>query len=174
MYIMKNIKRILKLAFFAICMSLFTYFVFGDKYVKFGILHFISLSSLLLFMFVDKEYIIKIIIGILSIFYIIKKANPYTSQHLFPSPIGFILGLNYNYRSIDHFPIIPWMILICIGIFIGNYIVKYETEPIIKRNEKYSLLEETGKHSLEIYAVHWLILYAIFTFIYPKIRNRVI
>ena len=174
MYIMKSIKRIVKLAFFAICMSLFTYFVFGDKYVKFGILHFISLSSLLLFMFVDKEYIIKIIIGILSIFYIIKKMKPYTLQNLLPSPIGFIFGLNSNYSSIDHFPIIPWMILMCIGILIGNYIVTYEPEPIIKKNENFTLLENAGKHSLEIYAIHWLVLYAIFTFIYPKVRDKFI
>ena len=171
-YIMKNIKRILKLVFFAICMSLFTYFVFGDKYVKFGILHFISLSSLLLFMFVDKEYIIKIIIGILFIIYIIKKFIPLSN--IFPSPLGFILGLNSNYRSLDHFPIIPWMILMCIGILIGNYIVTYEPEPIIKKNENFTLLENAGKHSLEIYAIHWLVLYAIFTFIYPKVRDKFI
>ena len=54
--------------FFAICMSLFTYFVFGDKFVKFGILHFISLSSLLLFMFVDNENLIKMIILYFSYF----------------------------------------------------------------------------------------------------------
>lgn len=173
MYIMKSIKRIIKLAFFAICMSLFTYFIFGDKYVKFGILHFISLSSLLLFMFVDKEYIIKIIIGILSIIYIINKTDILTN--VLPSPVGFIVGLNYNYSSIDHFPIIPWMILMCIGILIGNYIVTYDPEPIIiKKNDNFTLLEETGKHSLEIYAIHWLVLYAIFTFIYPKIRSKVI
>jgi uncharacterized membrane protein len=174
MYIMKNIKRIVKLAFFALCMSLFTYFVFGDKYVKFGILHFMSLSSLLLFMFVDKEIIIKVLIGILFVIYTIKKTNPTLLSNIFPSPIGFIIGLNSNYSALDHFPIIPWMILICMGILIGNYIVKYEPEPIIKKNENYSLLEETGKHSLEIYAIHWLVLYAIFTFIYPKFRKNLL
>ena len=57
-YILKSIKRILKLAFYAISMSIFTYIVFGDNYIKFGILHFIALSSLITFMFVDKERII--------------------------------------------------------------------------------------------------------------------
>ena len=38
-------NRILNLVFFASCMSLFSYFIFESKYIKFGILHFISLGK---------------------------------------------------------------------------------------------------------------------------------
>lgn len=172
-YIIKSIKRISKLVFFAICMSLFTYFVFGDKFVKFGILHFISLSSLLLFMFVDNENLINMIIAILFVLYTIIKTNPLLLNNILPSQLGFIFGFNVNYNSIDHFPIIPWMILLCLGILIGNYITKNNVKSQIDKN-KYKLFEKTGKHSLEIYAIHWLVLYAIFTFVYPKFRKNII
>ena len=173
-YILKSIKRILKLAFYAISMSIFTYIVFGDNYIKFGILHFIALSSLITFMFVDKERIIHIILFILIIFFIIKKVYPYLLINIFPKPIGFILGLNNNYNSLDHFPIIPWMILICIGIIIGNYLFKKKIKSLTIKNKLSQSLESLGKHSLEIYIIHWLVLYYIFSYIYPKIRKKII
>ena len=50
----------MKIAFYAVLMSLFTYHVFKEKYVKFGILHFVAFSSLVLFMFVDNVETMKI------------------------------------------------------------------------------------------------------------------
>ena len=48
-----HLERVMKIAFYALLMSLFTYYVFGERYVKFGILHFIAFASLILLMFVD-------------------------------------------------------------------------------------------------------------------------
>ena len=56
-----HLKRIGKIAFYAVLMSLFTYYVFQEKFVKFGILHFVAVSSLLLIMFVDDTETKKII-----------------------------------------------------------------------------------------------------------------
>ena len=56
-----HLKRIGKIACYAILMSLFTYYVFQERYVKFGILHFVAFSSLLLFTFVDNVETMKVI-----------------------------------------------------------------------------------------------------------------
>ena len=69
-YTHKNIKRVIKI-FFYYFMTLFTYIIFGDKYVKFGILHFIAFSSLLLFKFVDNVSLIQILTIFIFIYYLI-------------------------------------------------------------------------------------------------------
>ena len=164
-YTKKHFKRIGKLFLYALAMSIFTYFVFGDKFVKFGILHFIALSSLLLFNFVEDKMIIGTIIILLVFIY-----GNHTNISLFdsvPKPLGFIMGINTAYPAVDHFPLIPWMILICLGILIAPPI--YENRPKIYPNTAITTaLETTGKYSLEIYAIHWLILYYIYCSVYPK------
>ena len=145
-----NIKRTLKIAVLAGLMSLFTYFVFGKKYVKYCI----CISGL----------------------YILNKYNPELFYNV-SEPIAFIMGFyNKSYESIDHFPIVPWMILVCVGIFIGHYIIKEKPKINLLTDTPLSeFLKKTGKYSLEIYAVHWLVLYYIFAFIYPKyFRNRLL
>jgi len=173
--IKSNLTRIAKITVLAILMSLFTYFVFGDKYVKFGILHFIALSSLLLFMFVNDKKIILLILGILCGLYALNNHHPEYFKNV-SEPIAFIMGFyNNKYQSIDHFPIIPWMILICIGILIGHFIIENDIKmpDEISENPISKFLEKTGQKSLEIYAVHWLVLYAVFCQIYPKYIRKV-
>ena len=169
-YTHRNIKRVIKIFFFAIFMTLFTYIIFGDKYVKFGILHFIAFSSLLLFKFVDNTSIIQIL-TILSVFIyylILKKPDLFKRFPSFPS---FILGFyNDRYNSVDHFSIFPWIIILLLGVNIGNIIKdnKPELPDFIKNNVISGTLEKIGNKSLEIYAVHWIVLYFIFCQIYGK------
>ena len=66
------------------------------------------------------------------------------------------------------------MILICIGIIIGNYLFKKKIKSLTIKNKISQSLESLGKHSLEIYIIHWLVLYYIFSYIYPKIRKKII
>ena len=170
-YNKRSLQRIIKISIFAILMSIFTYIIFKEKFVKFGILHFIAISSLLLFPLVDKQLIIQVI-TIISIFiyYLIKYKSSTFSK--VSSPLAFILGINNNnnYTSIDHFPIFPWIIIILIGISIGHVIK--DNKPLLsnsfKNNTFSRILEKTGKFSLEIYAVHWVVLYIIFCQLYSK------
>lgn len=172
-YIKKSLERILKITILAVMMSVFTYFIFGEKYVKFGILHFIALSSLLFFNFSDNINPMQIIlIGCIFIFYLLIK-TPELFNSL-PSKLSFLLGFNKGYQSIDHFPIIPWIILIIIGIVIGNYISHYKIKSIVPEKDNIILnkLEILGKNSLEIYAIHWVVLYFIFCIVYSKIIRK--
>ena len=175
-YNKKNIKRVIKIFFFAIFMTLFTYIIFGDKYVKFGILHFIAFGSLLLFKFVDDVGIIQILTVIsMFIYYLILNKPEIFSG--FPSAPSFILGFyNTKYKSIDHFSIFPWITILLIGITLGNIIKKNKPQlPDFMRNNILSdYLEKIGSKSLEIYAIHWIVLYFIFCQIYgKKIRTSI-
>ena len=169
-YIKKSLKRICKITFLAMLMSLFTYFIFGDEFVKFGILHFIAFASLVLFYFVDDLKIIyTLLILSLLCYYLIK-----TSPNLFsavPEKIAFVSGFyNMKYTSIDHFPIFPWIIVVLVGVIIGHYIKKNKPElpSIIKENFVVSSVRKIGTKSLEIYSGHWIILYFIYCIVYSK------
>jgi uncharacterized membrane protein len=169
-YVKKNIKRVLKLVFLALIMSLFTYFIFGDQYVKFGILHFIAFSSLILFYVVDDLKIIySLLILSILIYYLINK-NPSIFLRV-PEKIAFVSGFyNSKFTSMDHFPIFPWIIVILLGIILGNHIKgnKIELSQKIKDNFAISSLGKLGKSSLEIYTIHWAVLYVIYCIIYSK------
>jgi len=162
----KSIMRILKIAGFAIFMSLFSWFLFGEKYIKFGILHFIAAISLLLFNYADDVKIIQTLFIIsLIIYYLIKNA-PDLFQTI-NDKLSFVLGFyNKKYRSIDHFSVFPWVSLVLIGMFIGNQI--YGSKGKEYDNGILKGLKVIGKNSLEIYLVHWIILYIIYCHIYQK------
>ena len=169
-----HLQRVGKLAFYAVLISLFTYLVFEERYVKFGILHFVAFSSLLLFMFVDDVETMKVITGFFAILFIFNKVKP-ELFHSIPSPLAFISGFyNDRYSAVDHFPILPWILLICLGTFIGHYLLKNEinSPKYITNNPVSDVLKTIGKRSLEIYTVHWLVLYAIYCIIYSKYLRK--
>jgi len=178
-FIKKQLFRVLKLIVLAIFISIFSYLIFGDKFVKFGILHFMSFSSLLLIPFIDSQ---KILIGIIVIILIIRyfvKTNILLFSNV-PPKLAFITGIYSRYQSVDHFPLIPWIIFICIGLILGKVITNKKNENIlIKDNKTYKKVKENkivkgiewcGKKSLEIYVIHWIILFIFFAYIYPKIK----
>jgi len=169
-----HLQRVIKLSLYAMLMSLFTYHVFGDKYVKFGILHFVAFSSLVLFHFVDDFNKMKIITATIFIIYILNTMFPELFR-IIPQPFAFIGGFyNDRYSAVDHFPIIPWILLICLGTFIGHNLLQneYKSYDVFVKNPLSDILKNIGKKSLEIYAVHWIILYIVYCIIYEKIRKN--
>lgn len=175
-YIKKQLTRIGKLLVCALFMTVFSYYVFGDKFIKFGILHFIAFGSLCLFMFVDKPTIIIGVLTLISLLYTLKNISPSLFMNV-PPKVAFISGFYSNWSAIDHFPIIPWLIYICIGILLGNiFYDKYnQYRPTIENKYKkwVTPLQEIGKKSLEVYLIHWIILYIFFAHIYPVYKEKI-
>ena len=167
-YRKKQLKRILVLAVCALCMTLFSYYVFGeDKFIKFGILHFISFSSLLLFMFVGQPKVIISLLVFVTALFTLKNMNPSLFLNVNPK-IAFISGFYSKWNAIDHFPLVPWLILICFGILVGDVFLKYKPQIDKQYSKIFTPLQEIGKKSLEIYMVHWIVLYIFFIHLYPK------
>ena len=173
-FLKKQLYRILKLVLIAIFISIFSYFIFGNMFVKFGILHFMAFSSLLLLPLVDSPKLLVVIVLVtLFIRYLIGK-----DKKIFygvPPKIAFITGLYSSYGAVDHFPIIPWIVFICIGIILGRVITnKKNQDLLVDKKEDKNLITKgvkwCGKNSLEIYVVHWILLFIFFAYIYPKIR----
>jgi uncharacterized membrane protein len=139
----------LKLLSWGLLITLITWVLFKEQAVKFGILHFYSVSILLsLPLLRFKKWNSLIGIGVILLAIPLKEIT-FESAWLFPlgiEPTGF--------SSLDYFPLIPWFGLFLQGVAFGVF---YKKSPW-KRPRiflKYSkMIEALGKHSLGIYLIH--------------------
>ena len=165
-----QVKRLFKLFLVAMLISFTTKQIFGDiLYVKFGILHFISLGSLLSLAIIKYKYLIYLVFFLnYLLIYIIPKISHLCNNEPF---VCFILGIkNLKYSALDHFPLLNFYPYILLGIILGNnyykkleskldWLPKYITNNIITKK-----IANIGKHSFEIYISHFIIFYLYFKF----------
>lgn len=181
-YIKKQIKRGLFLLGIGMILSLLTYLAFGNKYIRFGILHFIGVSIILSTLIIHNKNLSLYIASIIGVIYtIINNSNlrNILINSCSKTPfLCFITGIaNIKYTAIDHFPLIPYFGLICMGIFSGSLLYTDKKRLLFNQIEQYknkklnNILGNIGKNSLNIYISHLVILYSIF-WIYKK-YNRV-
>ena len=178
-YKKKQLERSIKIYFIAIIITIFTYYTIYDYYIVFGVLHFISISILLLHPFVNNFRILFIILCI-CLYYNSKNIFIY-SQYSFINYINSIIGFNIYKNTIDSFTLIKWIPNIIVGIFIG-YIISNtikntktnntETEKKIEKkiennNNNLGLyyISIIGKNTLILYLIHFPIIYFIIKFI---------
>lgn len=169
-FLKKHLTRIFKLSIIALLLSFFSYLIFGELWIKFGILHFMALGSLLVTPYIDNQ-IVNIFIIVLILLLTFLKNNYKQIFYLIPPKIAFVSGLYSFYPSMDHFPLIPWLALMSFGLLIGKYIVNLKNKELLVHKNK-NIINEIGKNSLEIYVVHWIILYIFFAHIYPKFHTN--
>jgi uncharacterized membrane protein len=159
--------RLFKLLIGSLIMSYISYLAFGDTlYVKFGILHFLLISTLLSYPILEskKLSIMFLCINLIVILLISKKKEIFNSICKSNPLLCFNLGIynqyNYNYQSLDHFPIFPKYSHFLIGVIMGQFI---DTD-ILSPNELYlpKFVEILGKNTFEIYIVHWFVIYFIY------------
>lgn len=168
-----NFKRGLKLFVVAMIISIATYFVFcilfkSDSYVKFGVLHLISISIIASGIFYKLKPQASLIVGITIILLGSLFENASVSFDLF-----FPLGIKSdNFSSLDYFPLFPYSGFFLIGVFIGK--ILYKAKPpsslinllsFVKPNNQNtialsnlrlrdSFINKAGQNSLLIYLIH--------------------
>ena len=160
-YKKKQLLRSIKIYCIAIYITILTYFIIPEHYIVFGVLHFISISILLLYNFVNNIFVL---ISILIICFILSNYK-YTlilpDSSFLGTYINGILGINIYKTTMDSFPLIIWIPKIILGIFIG-YILYYfykkhnkykkNNKKIIQKNE--NIIDLIGKNTLLLYALH--------------------
>ena len=138
----------MKLLFYAILITLFTYVFVRPNTIFFGILHFFAVASFLIPVFI-KYNKLNLIVGLSLIL-----TGVFLQQQTFS--FSYLLWLGFvpeNFSTFDYFPIIPWLGVILLGIYYGRYIV--EKTGKIKFNSSFSsLFKFLGKHSLTVYLIH--------------------
>jgi uncharacterized membrane protein len=153
----KNNKEYMKRRFFrsmeviihGIIISCVSYLTFPNNFVRFGILHFIGLSTLLVAPVVPYK-LLTLIALVASIQYKFPRVN---------NIIDTITGSSVNYNMLDYFPLNSWLPVLLCGVTFGQYF----NLPNIPSN---SVLSYFGKEALNLYTLHVVIF-----LILAKIKN---
>ncbi|NOS67552.1 MAG: DUF1624 domain-containing protein [Candidatus Peribacteraceae bacterium] len=138
--------------------SAVTFMIDPETYVRFGILHVIGVSILLLPFFAFlKEGNVLIGMLVISLMKIIPDATTDTSLLL---PIGIMPS---GFASVDYIPLIPWFGVVLIGYAIGEALyVRRKTGALFTFNfPLFTALVLPGRNALLIYLLHQPILLGI-------------
>lgn len=141
---------------YGMLLTLITYFVSPEVYIKFGILHFMGISMILYHFMQKIGTKLLLPLGIVVIFLgnIFEKL---TITQTFLFPIGLT---DAAFASLDYYPLFPWFGVFLIGVFVGRMLYK-EKRSIFKFGSEKNGLSFLGRHSLFIYLVHQPLILAL-------------
>lgn len=153
-------KRILILIACSLLITLVSYFLFPGRTIVFGILHFISLASLLALLFLHYPYI-----SLLSGVAMIVIGNTVTHSAFNQIWLHWIGLTTYRPKTEDYVPLLPWFGVVLCGMTIGYLLLNTKVGQGILGADSFiansKLLNWSGRHSLWIYMLHQPILFAL-------------
>jgi uncharacterized membrane protein len=143
--IKKRIKRSGEILAHAGFISLVSYLLYPDNFVRFGILHFIALGTLIISPLASSTLFAIIVLLIsLNIKY------PHVNNI-----IDTITGSHVNYNMMDYFPLNKWLPIMLGGLIAGQNIdVNKLNIPFLKDK---SILTTIGQNSLNLYTGHFVV-----------------
>jgi uncharacterized membrane protein len=148
----KRFKRSIEIGLHAMVITFITYLFYPKLFIRFGILHFIALSTFIC-SFIAPHKKLTILIFIISLIYTPPKINPI---------IDTITGSSTNFSMLDWFPLKSWISLLLFGIILGYNKEKLENLKNIKLLQNNNILTKIGQKSLEFYTIHVILLIIIF------------
>jgi uncharacterized membrane protein len=124
-----------------------------EGFVVWGILHLIGISIIVAYPLLKLRY------GNLVLGLFLMVLGLYLKQLSVEVPRLLWLGLTpQHFYSVDYFPILPWLGVVLIGVFLGNSLYANYTRGFKLRDRSQvrgiRLLSFLGRHSLLIYLVH--------------------
>lgn len=162
----KPLKNGLKVFAAALVLTVITSLATPEFSIKFGVLHLLGISMLILTLFPKGEKCNSFRKGLaffLLFFFIWKVGLEKLSfyKDLANTEILFPLGFaSSSFSSSDYFPLLPWFFLFLSGYYLGNY-NKYKNQLLEKIKIKENILAKIGRHSFEIYLAHQVVIYSI-------------
>lgn len=151
--IQNRVKRSLEIGLYALIISGITYIYYPDKYVQFGVLHFLAIGTLLL-SFITPYPVISILILICLLCF---KFPITTNKYL-----NVMLGTRIYDNMIDYFPINKWLPLMLVGVIYGQHLdlEQLNNLPLMGSD---NILTYLGKNSLFLYGFHIILLILIYS-----------
>lgn len=166
---LKYLKRGLKILAYGLIITIVTWIFLRQGFIIFGILHFIGIAIIIEYPILGRKFT-NLILGILFIV-----SGIYLMQFSFDFYgllwLGFIPS---NFYTLDYFPLLPWLGVVSLGLFIGNTIYENYNRrfklPDLSKNPLNIILGFLGRHSLFIYFIHQpIIILALYILGYLKL-----
>jgi len=149
-FIKKRLYRSIKILIHAFIISIVTYYMFPNEWIRFGILHFIAVATLILVFIAPNPILLIIALILFSIG--IPKIN---------NSIDVITGGSTPYNALDWFPLNKYIPLMISGVLIGH-LFGDKLNFDIGSNK---ILETISNNSLELYTSHVIFLIGLYKFI---------
>ncbi|CDZ75593.1 putative membrane protein [Peptoniphilus sp. ING2-D1G] len=172
----KLLKRGLILTLLGILITLITSMAIPDEKIVFGVLNGLGASMIILYFSekflkkIDERFLMMVFFALFIIFYHISSGviNLLFTKINIPEALYehnlFFLGFpSDKFTSSDYFPIIPWVFIYFFGYLAGIYLKKKDFFGTYGRE---NILSKIGKHSLFIYLLHQVIIYALLYLIF--------
>ena len=148
-------RRVLKLGALALLITASTYIAMPSNFVRFGVLHFFTLT-ILLAPLCYRYPLFNLIVGIVIIAFYQWMGKP----GLWPESWLYITGMmSERPRSMDYVPLIPWFGVFLIGLSFGAYIDQTQQRRHPSRWMRPIIW--LGQHSLSFYFIHQALIYAV-------------
>lgn len=144
-----NLKRGIRVLFYALIITIVTYIYDPNTYVNFGILHFLATCIILYKFFRPLNNLALFSLGTLIILtgYIINQFS--VSSNIFV-PFGLTSD---NYTSLDYYPLFPYLGVFLYGIAIKSLLYP-ANKSLLNPYFNFKPINFFGKHSLFIYLIH--------------------
>lgn len=143
----KQLNRVLVLLIVSLGITLITFLLFPEEFIRFGILHLITIGILLSIPLVNRPYV-ALGLGIFCLLVFL----PISALHV-EHDLLMIFGVySDSLVSLDHFPLFPWLGYVFIGIFFAHKLSElgfFETSLASK-----SPINLMGRHALFVYLIH--------------------
>lgn len=137
-----TIKRFIKLLLVSIAISIASYLFAPTKWISFGVIHHITIASVIGLLFLKKPKL-SLVLGLIVLF----PSTFFEYDYPLPKPVKYPL---------DHVPLLPWFGCFLIGIFAYSRDLHKIRVPNYRGKNKIMFL---GRYSLEIYLSHQFIIY---------------
>lgn len=149
-HLKKRIKRSFEILGHGLFLTGLTYLLYPDNFIRFGILHFLALGTLLISLLAPYK-----LGSILALILSIGISYPYINPF-----IDTITGAQVHANMMDWFPLDKWMPVLLSGLVISQQI------DITKLNlsifEFNNIITDIGKNSLNLYTIHVTLLLVFF------------
>lgn len=157
------VRRGFKVLLYGMGITVATYLVMNELYVRFGILHFLGVAMIL------SPFFSKLSSPILGVLAASFALLGFWFQGLWIETSLFLpFGLMYNgFGSIDYFPLFPYLGMTILGILAYRHFYEHRSVPKVSFQLKSERIRWLSRNSLGIYLVHQpLIILLIFTILF--------
>ncbi|HHO69506.1 MAG TPA: DUF1624 domain-containing protein [Gammaproteobacteria bacterium] len=147
----KVLRRTALIAVNALLISAVTWQLFGERFIYFGVLHFIVVASLLGLLFL-RFYRLNLVLGLALL-----ALGAYSHPGFDPRAWNWIGFMTHKPATEDYVPLVPWFGVVLLGLFAARWLSRRGSLSAAREPawvQRARLLPLAGRHSLLIYMLH--------------------